>query len=260
VADRVLRLGVLTPHLATDPEAEFETMAAGRVVTRVARVSAAAVPVSRTGSPPPAVAARVLTRPPLLDDAAVGLVGEGVDAIGYASTSGGYALGYAGEIALVDRLARRAGVPIAGTATSTVLALRTLGVRRVALVHPPWFGQEANELGAAYFRSQGLAVVSAVVADLVADPDRIEAAAVVEWTTGRVPDTAEAVYLGGNGFRMPAAIEALEERIGRPVLTSNQVLLWTLCGLAGARFQVRGFGRLFGYAVPMADGSKVARP
>jgi len=33
--------------------------------------------------------------------------------------------------------------------------------------------------------------------------------------------------------------------LGRPVLTSNQALLWTLLAHAGATFQVTGYGQLF---------------
>jgi maleate cis-trans isomerase len=39
---------------------------------------------------------------------------------------------------------------------------------------------------------------------------------------GRVGDAAEAVFIGGNGFRAAGAIAPLEKAIGRPILTSNQ--------------------------------------
>jgi len=56
--------------------------------------------------------------------------------IGYASASSGYAIGFEGEAALVARLARRTGVAVAATCASAVLALRVLGVERMALVGP----------------------------------------------------------------------------------------------------------------------------
>jgi maleate isomerase len=243
----LLRIGVLTPHAAAGPEAEFPDMAPGRLAISVARVRSPAVTVNPIGGPPAPLGARVLTDPPLLDDAAGKLAAVPVDVIGYASTSTGYAIGFDGETAMVDRLARSTGVPIAATGPSAVLALRVLGVERVALVDPPWFDDEINELGARYFRSQGLDVVSSASADLAPDPRLIEAAPVVEWTIRHVPDRAEAVYFGGNGFRVAAAIETLEDRLDRPVLTSNQVLLWRLLAVAGATFPVSGYGRLFAH-------------
>jgi drug/metabolite transporter (DMT)-like permease len=86
---------------------------------------------------------RALTAAPFLDEADE-LLGRGsVDAIGYASTSSRYAIGFDAEAALVARLSRRVGIPVAATCASAVLALRVLGVERIALVDPPWFDSVA---------------------------------------------------------------------------------------------------------------------
>jgi len=122
-----------------------------------------------------------------------------------------------------------------------------LGVERVALVHPPWFDDVLNDLGTAYFQSRELEVLSSASAPLSQDPRRIEAAAVYEWTALHVSAEAEGVFIGGNGFRAAGAIATLEARIGRPVLTSNQVLLWNLLGQVGATGAIDGYGRLFAH-------------
>ncbi len=245
MAGSVLRIGVLTPHVAPGPETEFPAMAPGLITTRVARVATEAAGV-RIGTSPPAPAdARALTEPAFLDDAAETFAAGPIDVIGYASTSSAYALGFDDEARMVARLAERTGVPVASTCAAAVLALRVLGAGRIALVEPPWFDDQLNALGAAYFRSQGFAVVSSGSAGLPLDPRRIEPTAVYEWTSQHVAGDAEAVFIGGNGFRAAAAIEALEASLERPVLTSNQVLLWHLLGLGDATFAVKGYGRLF---------------
>jgi maleate isomerase len=245
MAGRVIHIGVLTPHAAAGPEAEFAAMAPGRLVTAVVRVSTETAAASVTSGPPTPVVARVLTAPPVLDDAAGRLAAGSIDVIGYASTSSAYAIGFDDEVAMVSRLSRRTGIPVAATCASAVGAVRALEVERIALVSPPWFDDEVNRLGAAYFRSQGVHVVSSASADLPRDPRRIQTAAVIEWTSRHAPDEAEAVWIGGNGFRAAGAIEALEDTIGRPVLTANQVLLWALLAHAGATFEVSGYGQLF---------------
>jgi maleate isomerase len=50
-----------------------------------------------------------------------------------------------------------------------------------------------------------------------------------------------------------AAIEPLEASIGRPVLTSNQVLLWHLLARVGASFEINGFGQLFAHEPEIGD-------
>jgi maleate isomerase len=246
MADRVIRIGVLTPHAAIGPEAEFPAMAPGRVVSCVARVPSDAATVVGPGSTPTGPSElRALTAPELIDPAAE-LLGA-VDVIGYASTSSAYATGFDAEVALLSRLSRRVGIPVLATCASAVLALQVLDVERIALVDPPWFDAELNELGAAYFRSQGFDVVSSASADLSQDPRQIDAASVFEWTFRHVSDDVEAVFMGGNGFRAAGAIAPLEDALGRPVLTSNQALLWNLLAHAGARFRIRGYGQLFAH-------------
>jgi len=241
--DGVISIGVLTPHAEAGPEIELPDMARGRVITRVARIREP----DGDGAPPTSPSGLLaLTVPSVLDDAAAAFGGGSVDAIGYASTSTAYALGADAEAAVLERISQRWGLPVAGTSLAAGAALRALRVRCVALVHPPWFSDELNRLGAAYFGDEGFQVVCSRSADLPNDPRLIEAGTVVEWIARHLGDEAEAVFIGGTGFRAARAIEALEARVGRPVLESNQVLLWSLLSRVDTDIEVTGYGRLFG--------------
>ena len=245
--DRVLAIGVLTPHATPGPAAELPDMAPGRVVIRVSRIPAAGPDTTSPGTPPTSPSGlRALTAPSALDEATAAFPSGSVDVIGYASTSTGYAIGFDAEADMLQRLSQRWGLPVAGTSLSAVAALQALRVRRVALVHPPWFDERLNDLGAAYFRNKGFQVVSSESAALPTDPRRIEPGAIVEWISRHLSDDAEAVFIGGSGFRAARAIEALEERLERPVVESNQVLLWSILAHAEADIEVCGYGRLFG--------------
>jgi maleate isomerase len=207
------------------------------------------VHVSRTQNPayvgtePPNSAADLLARttPPALDAAVSALPVAALDVLVLASTSSGYALGYDEESALVHRLREQWGLPAYASSMATVSALKAYGIERVSLIHPPWFGSSLNELGVEYFRSQGFEVVEALMAELPNDPDRIEPAAVVDWISDRLSPRAEAVVIGGNGFRAARAVQALEDRTGRLVLEANQVLLRSVLD---STIVVNGFGRL----------------
>jgi maleate isomerase len=180
------------------------------------------------------------------------LVGDAVDAIGYASTTSAYAIGFDAEMAMVSRLEQLTGVPVEATCASAVRGLRALYAERVALIGAPWFEPDWNDLGAAYFRGQGFDVISSEsAAELPQDPAQIEPASVYEWTARHVSDRAETVFIGGNGFRAAAAIERLEAKLSRPVLTANQVLLWSLLGHGGEPFNVSGYGGLFAHSPSM---------
>jgi maleate isomerase len=230
--DAKVHIGVLTPHQAIGPEAEFPAMAPGQIVTSVVRL-----PSGRAGTPSLLAS---LTKAPVLDDAARVLATKPIDAIAYASTTSGYAVGFEAETAMVSRLAHLTGLPAVATCTSAVHALHVLGVKRIALVGAPWFDPVFNDLGAAYFTAQGFEVVSSRSADLPRDPRAIEPDDVADWVLHHVEDSAEAVFIGGNGFRATQAARVIQARLTRPVLTSNQVLLWHVARtLEGGRI-VRG--------------------
>src|SRR5262249_43901959 len=54
----------------------------------------------------------------------------------------------------------------------------------------------------------------------------------------------EAVFFGGNGFRAIGMIAALEEELGRPVLTGNQLAFCYALRQAGVDAPVNGYGQV----------------
>ena len=124
--------------------------------------------------------------------------------------------------------------------------LRALGTERIAVVTPPWFDEELTDLGRRYFEAAGFEVVQTASCDLPSDQATITPTGLHAWTMEHTPDDAEAVAIGGNGFRAVGAIDALEQDLGRPVVTANQALFWAALRAAGADpSPVTDYGRLF---------------
>ena len=73
------------------------------------------------------------------------------------------------------RLEQRAnGMPVLLPRPTAVTAFWMLGVRRMALLHPPWFADDEQQLGIAYFRNQGFEVVYANQLRLRAETEKTE--------------------------------------------------------------------------------------
>ena len=180
-------------------------------------------------------------------DAAVELLADVKPrAIIYGFTSSSYVLGAAGDEAFRSRLERVAGgVPVILAAPAASAALRSVNAHRVAIVHPPWFSEEMSDKGRAYFAGQGFAVVSCARLLPLRDFQEVPPAEVYDWVATTVPKHAEAVLIAGNGLRAVGVIQALEEHLGRPVLTANQVTLWAALKIVGGAPQITQFGRLF---------------
>jgi maleate isomerase len=245
IADR-LTVGVVTPHAAAGPEVELPAMTSGRVAAVVSRtVPPPAASQSPSRDVPPAHAGlRASTELAAIDRAAATFRGRTLDAVAHASTTSGYVIGHRDEAAAVERLSQRFGVPAVASCAAAVAALRTHGIGQVQLVHPPWFDDEFDALGDAYFRSQGFDAVVTKAVGLPTDPARVRPQQVTDWVEHHVESRVEAVYLAGNGFRAAGAVEELEQRTGRLVIEANQALLWAVLTATSAGWDVTGHGRL----------------
>ncbi len=240
-----LRIGILVPHNDIVPESEFSTMAPEGVSVHAMRVPFA---WRGEGRPTPLGldAVRAFVEPPHLDEAAALLADAPVKVIMFAFTSSSFVLGPKGDTALAARLElRTGGIPILIACASAVPALRALNVKKLAVVDPPWFTPALDRLGAAYFGDQGFDVVYAQAAELAAGQLTVQPADVYDWVRSHVPDMAEAVFIGGNGFRVVAAIDAMEQVLGRPVISANQASLWHGLRIANVQVPVVNYGRIF---------------
>jgi maleate isomerase len=246
--DTSVRIGLLTPHADVGPESELRAMAPPALGIHAARVPFGAMAAGGTMDPTiPLAPVRAFSEPPHLDAAAELLAAAPVDAIAYGFTSSAYVIGIEAEAAMIDRLQTRTrGIPVVAPSSATVSALHALGGHRIALVSPPWFDDELSGLGRRYYDSAGFDVVHAAPCHLPSDQARITPSDLYDWVRAHMPVDADAIVIGGNGFRAVGVIAALEQTLERPVVTANQALLWAAIKAAGAEPSiVCCYGRIF---------------
>jgi len=100
-------------------------------------------------------------------------------------------------------------------------------------------------LGAEYFRKQEISVVYHGSAKLRNDYGNIRPDQIFDWAQAQVPDNADAIVIGGGGFRAIGAIEALELELGRPVLSANQASFWLALRYSGIEDKLTNYGKIF---------------
>ena len=247
--EATVRIGVLTPHADVGPELELQAMAPPGVAIHATRVPFGAMGAGGVMDPTiPLAPVRAFAEPPYVDDAAELLAAAPLNAIAYGFTSSAYVIGVEGEAEMIARLERcTRGIPVVATCKAAVEGLRVLGATRIALIDPPWFDTELNGLGRRYYESAGFEVVYSTPCGLPSDQTKITPADLHTWVSEHVSTTdAEAIVFGGNGFRAVGAIAALEEDLGRSVVTANQALIWSALRVAGKDpASVSDYGRLF---------------
>jgi len=187
-----------------------------------------------------------LGSPATLAAGAARLSGQRLDAIVWACTSGSFVYGPDGARTQVERLSESAGgVPASSTSFAFTAALHALGVGRVAVAAS--YPRDVAALFVSFLPTAGIDVVSfsdegiataAEVGSLTAEDvhrmvraaDSPEAQAVV------VPDTA---------MHTLRLLPQLRTRLGKPVLTANQVTVWEGLRVAGYTVIRPELGRLF---------------
>ena len=232
--DAAPRLGLLA--LATDLVVEGD---ARRVLP-----ADVALHVTRVAFENPTTPENLRRMAPRLAAAAELLVpGLPLAAIGYACTAASVAIGDAEVTATIA--GARPGVPVVTPAGAACAGLAALGARRIALVTP--YLPETTAPMARFFERAGLEVVTAQCLGLADDrdiariaPETIRAAA----AAADAPDV-EAVFLSCTNLRALGEIAGLEARLGKPVLCSNQALLWQMLHHAGRAPAPGAWGQLF---------------
>jgi maleate isomerase len=229
-----VRMGLIV--LATDETLEFE--ARHVLAGRDAQLLHARIPVASAITP------ETLAQMDAAMPICAALLPAGLDVIGYACTSGATVIGQVRVAAQVQSV--HPGAQITDPISAVIAALAHLGVRRIGLVTPyvpsvkvPMRGLLAEN------GIQTLHEVSFAEGDdrRVARIDPVSTrAALLE--AAKTPGI-EALFASCTNLQTFAIIEEVEAQTGRPVITSNQALIWHMLRLAGAEAAGWGPGRLF---------------
>jgi maleate isomerase len=152
-------------------------------------------------------------------------------AVAYGCTSGSFIGGLAGEAALIAAMVE-AGAPTAVTTSGAVIAAaHALGLKKVAVVTP--YDEAVGAKLRAYLNEAGLEVTAhndmGLTGRIWTVPYEITAAVARRTAQGG----GDAVFLSCTNLRTYDLIASLEQELGIPVLTANQVTMWAVLAAAG---------------------------
>jgi maleate isomerase len=104
-----------------------------------------------------------------------------------------------------------------------------------------------NQDIAGYFQSRGLDVINLAGFEIASDADMtmVTQHSIYQGALAACRDDAELLFISCTALRATSVIEALEQQLKRPVITSNQALVWHALELIGKPYIVTGFGSLF---------------
>ena len=181
----------------------------------------------------------------VLSDGARELRALGVQTAVWACTSGSFVFGWDGAAAQVAGVEEAAGAPASSTSFAFVNAIRHLGLRRVAVAAT--YPADVAERFAGFLDHAGVEVVALSCRGIVtaAEVGTLGRDDVLGFVAANDHPDAEAVLVPDTALHTVAWLDDLEERLGKPVLTANQVSVWEGLRIAGDRTLRTGLGTLF---------------
>ena len=170
-----------------------------------------------------------------------------VDVISYGCTTGSFYKGPGWDREMIELMSRTAGVPAVATTPAVVEALRHFGARRISVAtpYPEWNNAQLR----AYLAATGFEVLN-----LEAEPEAAKSgnqgindqdpAVIVDFAARACRPDADALLCSCTAWRSVEAVEEIERRTGKPVVTSNQSAIWASLRAIGLSAPIPGFGRL----------------
>lgn len=160
----------------------------------------------------------------------------------YFCTTASFVRGVGGDQDIIDRIKSKTGLPATTTSTAMVRALKALNVKRISLASP--YMPDVEDKFRKFLGAHGFGIVSSVALNLTKDhsivpPERIRAAA-----EGADHPDAEAIFVGCTGQKLGALLDDMESKLGKPVLSANQVTVWAALQLLGVDPVKPGCGTL----------------
>lgn len=189
-------------------------------------------------------------QPALTEGAALILPGEPLDAICYSCTSASVVIGDEAVSA-----ALQTAKPDAPVVTPTLAAVRALvaaGARRISILTP--YTVETSLPMADYFAAKGFEIDAFTCLGLEDDREmaRIKPDEIVAFATAATMATSDALFISCTALRAAAVAPRIEERIGRPVVTSNLATAWNCLRLCGDETPRPDRGRVMALPLPSA--------
>ncbi len=168
---------------------------------------------------------------------------ENIDCVVYGCTSGTIAVGHD----TIERKVKEAKpkAKITTPSTAAIKALKKLNIKKLAIFTP--YNKKLNNEIIDYFSSQGFDIVTNTYLDIAADYDigKVDQNFLFETLSQIELKNADALFISCTALPVLNIIERLEKKLGKPVITSNQSLIWDTLECIGMNKDIQGFGKLF---------------
>jgi len=166
-----------------------------------------------------------------------------IDCVVYGCTSGTIAAGYS-SIEQKVKLAKPEA-KVTTPSTAAIKALKKLNIKKLSIFTP--YSKKLNDEVVDYFRKENFEVISNSYFDIESDIDigKVDQSYLYEALLKVDLKDSDALFVSCTALPVLSIIDKLEKKLNKPVLSSNQALIWDTLENIGKNNSIQGFGKLF---------------
>lgn len=179
-----------------------------------------------------------------LASAAASLLPDGsLDVVCYGCTSGSLVIGQ--ERVHAELNSGAPGAKATSLIAGVIRALKIVGVTKIAIGTP--YIKEINDREASYMADAGFDILSITGLELEKDSQmvRVPPEFLFDFAVSLDRPDADAIFISCGALRTLDVVDEIEQHIGKPVIVSNQAMIWDTLRLAGIQDKIGGYGHLF---------------
>ena len=171
------------------------------------------------------------------------LPNEKIDCVVYGCTSGTIAAGY-DSIEKKIKIAKP-DAKVTTPSTASIKALKKLNLNRIAIFTP--YPKKLNDEVLDFFKQENFEITSNSYFDIASDIDigKVDSDYLFDVLSKMDLKGADALFISCTALPALSIIDKLEKKIQKPVLSSNQALIWDTLEKIGKNTSINGFGKLF---------------
>ena len=168
---------------------------------------------------------------------------EKIDCVVYGCTSGTIAAGFS-AIEQKIKLAKP-DAKVTTPSTAAVKALKKLKIKKIAVFTP--YIKDLNNDVIEFFKKENFSITSNSYFDIKNDIDigKVDPEYLFEVLSQMDLKEADALFVSCTALPVLQIIDRLEKKLNKPVLSSNQALIWDTLENIGKNVSIDGFGKLF---------------
>ena len=167
---------------------------------------------------------------------------EKINTIAYGCTSGTIAIG---ENNVKDKiLSAKPGCYVTTPVSSAIKAFQKMNIKKIALFTP--YPEPVNKTILKYFASKEIEITSFASLNLNLDSEfaSVDPNYILDLLSKLKMKNADALFISCTALPVLNILSKLESKIQKPVLSSNQTLIWDTIRSIGYKLPIKGYGKL----------------